>query len=82
VVSISILMAYHTTFVVHERGKMKLHLHKKVKCTNCKGKGSTGSGYGYGYDVTFKCKKCSGKGYYEQIKPISIKDLKSLLDKV
>ena len=75
-------MAYHTTFVVYERGKMKLHLHKKVKCSNCKGKGSIGSGKSFGFDYAFECKKCSGKGNYERIVPISVKNLKNLLKKV
>ena len=80
--AIDILMGCISTFGLNEGRSVKLHLHNKIKCTNCKGKGSTGSGHGYGYDVTFECKKCSGKGYCEQIKPISIKNLKSLLDKV
>ncbi len=61
---------------------MKLHLHKKVKCSNCKGKGTTRSGKSFGYDFVIECKKCSGKGYFERIIPISIKNLKNLLNKV
>ena len=79
--TISDIMDSLASILIYERRGMKVNLYDNVKCKPCKGKGHLKKGSSFGYDYVMVCDKCSGKGKYEQIKPISMKNLQKLLNK-